>query len=777
MATYYVRKTGNDSTGDGSTALPWLTIDKGVQTIAAGDTLLIGDGEYAENTNGTLGYLRIIKTHALLVTTIAAENGASGDVTIVGLSSATANCQIQNSNRVTFRYLKFKNRLASQLAAVRCVTTCAYIRFEYCTFVQVGDGSNIQNGLLCDPDTGITHDNWTLLECTAQRADSKYIPINVAPTNAGVISNWEITDCTIHGGAAAVAINGAQSLTISGGTLSANGGSCVKLGTDAATGGLSTTVTVSNVTIDMTGASIGHALLVGNGCVNCVIDGVKIYTSFDHAIVLKEHGATGGTEVKGCTFTGGTGAAVLLKAARNANVHHNILYASSSLGVIYVTAGDTGNKNIDNTLSANRATATGSGIMFYWVAGADGGGNVCDYNAYQIGANGWGTLPTGVVSGATLAALQSAWNAYGTGTNDDHSYLTESSFFSTQTIEVNCMIAARWYCSLAEIVADLGLTGVKDEAQGLRVIKAASQYFDQRGGQFIPHTEQRTFNGGGGVDLWIDPLITATAITVYEGDTPYTLTSADYLYNPSNRWWANGPHTRLEVDLDGLIGAWFNGQQNVLITGRWGLYEKTRLTGATVASQTDTSTTLTVDNGAALSPGMIVLIGTEQEAIEATGAATDSAVNTSGALDNSQEEIAVSNSALLSIGEVIKVDFEQMRVIDIQSNTLLVERGYNGTKRVTHLTGLDIYVYRSFSVIRGVNGTTAAAHSGTSVYRCLPPDDVNYLCRQIAALMLKKSQSGFAGKVGNADTGETFYFNEFPNDPIGKILTKYTVIQ
>lgn len=49
--TYYVATTGNDSTGDGSSGSPWLTINKGVTSISGGDTLIIKDGTYSGNSN------------------------------------------------------------------------------------------------------------------------------------------------------------------------------------------------------------------------------------------------------------------------------------------------------------------------------------------------------------------------------------------------------------------------------------------------------------------------------------------------------------------------------------------------------------------------------------------------------------------------------------------------------------------------------------------------------------------------------------------------------
>ncbi|MHC4712243.1 MAG: putative Ig domain-containing protein [Planctomycetota bacterium] len=46
-ATYYVATDGNDETGDGSSGSPWATLQHAVETISAGDTILVKPGTYA----------------------------------------------------------------------------------------------------------------------------------------------------------------------------------------------------------------------------------------------------------------------------------------------------------------------------------------------------------------------------------------------------------------------------------------------------------------------------------------------------------------------------------------------------------------------------------------------------------------------------------------------------------------------------------------------------------------------------------------------------------
>ena len=46
MGIYYLSPTGNDTTGDGTLAKPWKGVQKGLNSITAGDTLRLLDGIY-----------------------------------------------------------------------------------------------------------------------------------------------------------------------------------------------------------------------------------------------------------------------------------------------------------------------------------------------------------------------------------------------------------------------------------------------------------------------------------------------------------------------------------------------------------------------------------------------------------------------------------------------------------------------------------------------------------------------------------------------------------
>jgi len=330
------------------------------------------------------------------------------------------------------------------------------------------------------------------------------------------------------------------------------------------------------------------------------------------------------------------------------------------------------------------------------------------------------------------------------------------------------------YCSVGDLLEDLDIDGVRNQSETriLDKIKFASRWIENNIGKFIPMSETRRYDGDGTKEMNVDPILAVTSIV----DDLITLGSTEYLLYPRNRLWRNGPYVRIKIDPDATsLYNWSLEDDIIVITGKFGLYEESIVTGATVASQTDSSTSLVVDDAHGITPGAVLLIESEQESVDAVGAATDSTANTSTAMDLDDEQVTLTDGTKVKIGEVIRINFEQMKVIDISGNDILVQRGWNKTMRVAHLTAQDVYIYRTFTVTRGANGTSAAAHTNKAISRYVVPADILSLCKQMAGLMLRKTDSEYAGKVGNAATGETFYFNEFPKETIDRISAAYFV--
>lgn len=334
---------------------------------------------------------------------------------------------------------------------------------------------------------------------------------------------------------------------------------------------------------------------------------------------------------------------------------------------------------------------------------------------------------------------------------------------------------AQIFCTVADLIADTQ-SPVADEARFYAAIREASDFIQKEIGWFIPVSMTRKFNGRNKTVLFVPPLLAVTQI-VNDDDT---LASADYQLLPQESFWANGPYCQVVIDVDATnLSFWNNEDDGVQITGRWGKYERSGLTGATVADttkQTDSQTTLKVSDGSKVSPGMVLLIGSEQELATGWASPTTSVTQLNGAMTATDETLTVDNGALLNVGEVLRIGFEQMYISDKNGHICAVKRGWNGTARVLHADDSAVDAYRTMNVERGVNGTTAAEHTnGTAISRYFAPDDIQGLTKQIAFLLVEKAKSGYQGKTGNQETGTVFYHDAFPRFDIERLRNAYFI--
>lgn len=337
------------------------------------------------------------------------------------------------------------------------------------------------------------------------------------------------------------------------------------------------------------------------------------------------------------------------------------------------------------------------------------------------------------------------------------------------------MISVQCYATLADLAADLESGNFPADALG-RFLLPASDYIREAVGSFIPETKTLKMRGKATAPtlLFTAPLLNPTAII----NGGITLAAADYVLKPEARHWPDGPYSWLEIPetaQNHTIWAYWLAE-GVEISGLWGMYNKTKASGATLAAQQlDTAGTLQVDDGGKLSPGNLVLIESEQQFIDGYSSPA-TATTLAAAVDGSTEELSLVNGALVKVGEQARLDFELVLVLTIQGNKAQVVRGWGATKKTSHSTGTNVEAYRTYTVQRGVNGTSAATHAqglAAQVYQV--PAQVNYMTRQVAILMMKKAESGYAGKTGNEALGTTFYFHEFPRDELDRVKRNYYI--
>lgn len=240
-------------------------------------------------------------------------------------------------------------------------------------------------------------------------------------------------------------------------------------------------------------------------------------------------------------------------------------------------------------------------------------------------------------------------------------------------------------------------------------------------------------------------LITPTAIANNDGTT---ISTSNVFLQPQD----GPPYEWLDLNR-GTTASYAGGttsQRAVSITGLWG-YANDEDTAGTIVEDLDVSET-GVDGSGMPTVGVGSVIRVDSERMVVTNKAWLTTAQTGTlAAQQSAVALAVADGTAFVSGEVLLVDAERVRVVDIAGNTLTLQRAVDGTVLAAHSTA-TIYAQRTLTVTRGALGTTAAVHSNaTSVYRWLPPGPAAELNVAYAVDHLLQRQSGYARTVGEGD--------------------------
>lgn len=134
MATYYISPSGNDTTGNGSSATPWLTISKCVSSAANGDTIIVAAGTYTMSGTYTLGGKGLTWIGPPVTNGIptAIFDGAAGAVRWnwnfdTGIVCAFQNILFQNARTNNGVSLFQSTNTAGSLASSLAFTNCAFL--------------------------------------------------------------------------------------------------------------------------------------------------------------------------------------------------------------------------------------------------------------------------------------------------------------------------------------------------------------------------------------------------------------------------------------------------------------------------------------------------------------------------------------------------------------------------------------------------------------------------------------------------------------------------
>ena len=219
------------------------------------------------------------------------------------------------------------------------------------------------------------------------------------------------------------------------------------------------------------------------------------------------------------------------------------------------------------------------------------------------------------------------------------------------------------------------------------------------------------------------------------------------------------PYTRLEIQRSkaDYLGHSSTPQRDVAVTGPFGYWLKTEPRGSLAAQISSTSaTTITISNssspGSGIGVGDILLIDSEVLVVtERTMITTGQTQQGSGVgtAVKSDVTLAVTDGTQYTVGEILLLDSERMKIVDIASNNLTVLRAWDGTTLATH-SGATVFAPRQCTVTRGDLGTTAATHSNAApISRYAIPGTVRSLNIAEAINTVEQETSGYARTTGS----------------------------
>lgn len=326
-ATYYVRTTGNDTTGDGSDGAPWATVQKAITTVSldGGHTILIGAGTYDGSGSGNSHYFA--RTFVSTVTlspeagaAVVLQGGAGAasvvafgtnaqNVTIDGLGTGGASITIQPGGTE-----------ASVVKAANNSSNIADITLKnlaIASAVNAGFGVNLQN-------TSIT--NFTLENVTiAMTGTGDTIGVTMYGSATGMVTNVVLTSCTVSAALEAVQIHNLgrlDGLTITGGTYTASGTTGCAIGGMTALGGDVEDITLTNVTT--AGGGHGYYLSsVTNTITRLTATNCTMLADSADRVGLFADGHTTVIRITGGTYSGDTtdgNGAIEIRSAGNSDV-------------------------------------------------------------------------------------------------------------------------------------------------------------------------------------------------------------------------------------------------------------------------------------------------------------------------------------------------------------------------------------------------------------------------------------------------------------------------
>jgi len=213
------------------------------------------------------------------------------------------------------------------------------------------------------------------------------------------------------------------------------------------------------------------------------------------------------------------------------------------------------------------------------------------------------------------------------------------------------------YAGLAELKSLAGIAGADGDSSLWLALEAASRAVDRFCNRhFYVLRTTRTFDVDDAAGFGVPDLVSVTTLSEdADGDRVFEVTreADDYLLYPLNADPASDwgrPYNRVLADPQGPRPVFTVGRRSMQLAGQWGYRSDTPDSGA--------------------------------------------AVNEGGTLSAGATTVTVTDGNLLSAGQTLLIDAEQLFVREVDGDDLAVVRGVNGTTAATHPDGSDVHACR-----------------------------------------------------------------------------------
>lgn len=248
--------------------------------------------------------------------------------------------------------------------------------------------------------------------------------------------------------------------------------------------------------------------------------------------------------------------------------------------------------------------------------------------------------------------------------------------------------------------------------------------------------------------LWLDDreLISVTAIVA--GGVPVT----SYFLEPDT----GPPFSWVETDLSAstVFQAGATRQRAIAITGTFGYRDDEDTVGeldGTLADTTDATASVTWSTSR-VGVGSLLRIDDERVLVtDRTMVDSGQSLQTPLTAQPSAVQVAVEDGTAFGVDELLLLDGERMRVVEIAGNTLTVKRAVDGSVLAAH-SGSAVYALTGVVLARAQRGTTIAEHQAADpIRRLLVPPLARELAVAHALCTHLQERAAYARVVGSGE--------------------------